>query len=304
MVLRHRGQPSGCRVVRLLAAVLSALWLELPGRSLLGVQAQEDASPPETEGSAPVEVEVEAEGEDSSSVGGDDAPADAPADAASGEAFADSARELQDKLAQLKALLDAKGGDADPQLKERLAGLEDQLKGLGLDGLTGGAGSNKELTEFLSGCVVLTMRRVGFQRPSTVGNLRRLADKKFTTEQASKIDFFKMVAVCVSDFTEEQYADYKQGKVKVLPKAMLDEAKKPEAVKKVLDIDAEIWGELHHVAGILIEQFAPSGDKPQTWYGWLAAVPLLGMIGYLAFRFREMQKKDTAKKDKASKKKR
>merc|ERR1719253_303812 len=55
--------------------------------------------------------------------------------AAKAEAFVDSAKELNEKLAQLKALLDAKGEGADPALKERLQGLQQQLQGLGLDGL-------------------------------------------------------------------------------------------------------------------------------------------------------------------------
>jgi len=111
----------------------------------------------------------------------------AEGDEEKGAAFVDSARELQEKLAQLKALLDAKGEGADPGLKEKLAGLESQLSSLGLDSLTGGgAGSNPELTEFLGACVAMSMRRAGMQRPATLGALRKLVENKLPPAEAAK----------------------------------------------------------------------------------------------------------------------
>merc|ERR1719440_329775 len=110
----------------------------------------------------------------------------------------------------------------------------------------GAPGSNKDLTEFLSGCVAMSMRRAGVQRQSTLGSLRRLADNKLPPEEAAKQELWKMVGVCVADFTEEEFADFKSGKLKMLPKAYVDASKKPEAEKKVMEIDAQVWKEGGH----------------------------------------------------------
>ena len=100
-------------------------------------------------------------------------------------AFADSARELQEKLAQLKGLLAAKGGGIDPALKDRLDGLSNQLTGLGIsaEGADGamaqvaGGIDNKEAEKFVATCVTLAMKRAGIRRPTTLGALRQLASE-------------------------------------------------------------------------------------------------------------------------------
>jgi hypothetical protein len=254
------------------------------------------------------EIEVEentAEAEEGKSVETGEGE-NAEGDEAKGQAFVDSAKELQDKLGQLKALLDAKGEGADPALKERLSGLEDQLKTLGLDGLTGGGASesNPALTEFLSGCVALAMRRVGIQRPATLGALRKLAEKKLPPAEAAKVELWRMVAVCVADFTEDEYADYKAGKMKMLPKALVDASKKPEAEQKVLEIEAGHWEELRKIsAGLLKELVGDKGDnKPPVFYGLLAMIPLGLMIAFIAKLYRDMQKNQEGKKAKKDKK--
>lgn len=284
---------------------LLAVWLDLSATPFC-VQAEDAAAEAE---SAPASGEVAVEDSEPAQADGEAAPAEGEGmtDGEKGQQFVDSAKELQEKLGQLKALLDAKGMDADPALKERLAGLEDQLKGLGLDGLMGGGaapGSNKDLSDFLSGCIALSMRRVGVQRPSTLGALRRLAENKLTPAEAAKQELWRMVGVCVADFTEDEFKDYKTGKLKVLPKAYVDASKKPEAEKKVMEIDAQVWEELRLVATGLMKELGHSGedDKPPINYGLLALIPFGLAIGFLIKLFLDMKKRENAQKEAKAKK--
>jgi len=216
-----------------------------------------------------------------------------------GAEFVDSARELQEKLGQLRALLDAKGEGADPALKERLAGLETQLKGLGLDGLSGGApGSNPDLTEFLGACVAMSMRRAGMQRPATLGALRKLVEKKLPPAEAARNELWRMVAVCVTDFKEDEFASFKSGKVKILPKVYVDEAKKPEAEKKVLEIDDQVWEELRKISEGLLKDLVGDPElaqKPPINVAYLAFIPALGMVGVMVYGFMKVNQANVEK---------
>lgn len=222
-----------------------------------------------------------------------------------GEEFADSARELQEKLGQLRALLDAKGEGADPALKERLAGLETQLKGLGLDGLGGAAGSNPELTEFLGACVAMSMRRAGMQRPATLGALRKLVEKRLPPAEAAKNELWRMVAVCVTDFKEDEFASFKSGKVKILPKVYVDDSKKPEAEKKVLEIDDQVWEELRKISEGLLKDLVGDpemAEKPPFNVAYLAMIPFLGFCGVMVYGFMKVNQANEEKASKKSKK--
>lgn len=242
------------------------------------------------------------------------APADAPAaesaeggetaegtDAEKGQEFVDSAKELQEKLGQLRALLDAKGEGADPALKERLAGLESQLKTLGLDGLGGSSGASPELTEFLGACVAMSLRRAGMQRPATLGALRKLVQNKMTPAEAAQNELWRMVAVCVAEFKEDEFAAFKAGKIKILPKVYVDEAKKPEAEEAVLKTEEATWEQLRTISKGLLEELTAGQDNVSTQggIGYIAMIPFFGVIGALAYLFMKMQKD---KEDKASKK--
>lgn len=226
---------------------------------------------------------------------------------AKGQEFVDSARELQEKLGQLRALLDAKGEGADPALKERLAGLETQLSGLGLDGLTGGgAGSSPELTEFLSACVAMSLRRAGMQRPATLGALRRLVQKKMTPAEAAQQELWKMVAVCVAECKEDEFASFKVGKLKILPKVYVDAAKGPDAEKKVLEIEEPVWEELRKISeGLLAELVGnqEEGSKLPGGAGMFAMIPFAIIIGLMAYGFIKMQKDNEDKSAKKAEKK-
>lgn len=241
------------------------------------------------------------------------AAAEEPAAAAEGEAedpeaaakaqeYLNSANDLQDKLAQLKALLDAKGADADPALKERLAGLEQQLGSLGLGSLTGSAGSSPELTEFLSACVAMTVRRTGLQRPSTLSALSRVADGTMSREDAKQNDVWRLVATCIGQFTEDEFEQYKAGQVPSLPKSYVELAKKPEAEAAVGELDDSVWGELKTIAGGLVKELNAGKEAPPMFYGTIALIPFGLAMAFLAKKFFDMQKrhedKDKKKKNK------
>lgn len=227
--------------------------------------------------------------------------AEDPEAAAKAQEYLNSANDLQDKLAQLKALLDAKGADADPQLKERLAGLEKQLGSLGLGSLTGSSGSSPELTEFLSACVAMTVRRVGLQRPSTLSALSRVADGKMSREDAKQNDVWRMVATCIGQFTEDEFEQYKAGQVASLPKSYVELAKKPEAEAAVGELDDSVWGELKTIAGSLVKELSAGKEAPPLFYGTIALIPFGLAMAFLAKKFFDMQSRheDKDKKKKA-----
>jgi len=260
------------------------------------------AEPAAAEAAAETEVAPAAEGEVAAA--GEEV---AGTEEEKGQKFVDSARELQEKLGQLKALLDAKGEGADPGLKEKLAGLEDQLKSLGLDSITGGGevGSNKELTEFLGACVAMSMRKIGLQRPSTLSALRRLVDNNMSPEEASKNEMWRMVGVCVGEFREDEFVNFKQGKIKILPKAYVDASKKPEAEQKVMEIDAQVWAELKKISEKLLKDMlgtAPA-EKPPLKSAYVAMVFLFIMIAGMGKLFIDMQRRAGDEKEKKASKK-
>jgi len=226
--------------------------------------------------------------------------ADANSDAAAAETIVDSAKELSEKLGQLKALLDKKGDAADPVLKERLEGLEQQLSGLGLSSLVNPEqASSPELREFLGSCVMI-LRRAGAQRPATLGALARLADKETTMERAGDFEFVRMVAICVNELTDDELKEIKTGKLTVLPKGLAAKAADPESKAEVLKIEVPVWAELQVVAAAMQKQLVGDAEaqRPPIMQGLAAAVPVLGMIIFMASKFREMQKREATKQEK------
>lgn len=263
------------------------------------------AEPAAAEATAEADSAPAAEGE-AAAAGEGEAQEAAGTEEEKGQKFVDSAMELQEKLGQLKALLDAKGEGADPGLKEKLAGLEDQLKSLGLDSITGGGavGSNPELTEFLGACVAMSMRRAGMQRPATLGALRRLVDNKMTPEEASKNELWRMVGVCVGEFREDEFVNFKAGKVKILPKTYVDASKKPEAEQKVMEIDAQVWAELRKISEGLLKEMLGSApaEKPPVYASYVAMIPLFLVFLFLGKMFIDMQRRQATESQKKPKK--
>eukprot|EP00419_Tripos_fusus_P047076 CAMPEP_0172820932 /NCGR_PEP_ID=MMETSP1075-20121228/15597_1 /TAXON_ID=2916 /ORGANISM="Ceratium fusus, Strain PA161109" /LENGTH=309 /DNA_ID=CAMNT_0013661679 /DNA_START=19 /DNA_END=948 /DNA_ORIENTATION=- len=234
-------------------------------------------------------------------------------------AFADSARELQEKLAQLKGLLAAKGGGIDPALKERLDGLTKQLQGLGInaEGADGamnqvaGSFDNKEAEKFVATCVTLSMKRAGLRRPTTLGALRQLASGKLKPEEAQNMELVRLVAACITGLSDTELKDYESGKLGALPKNLADKAAKAEGMQEVLNLEKElpgVWDILRKVAGPLYESVSPAaGSSPPVLYGLVAGIPVVLMVGFLAKKFFDMQKDKQEladkKKEKAAKKK-
>lgn len=239
---------------------------------------------------------------------GEDAAASPQDDEEKAQQFVDSAKELQDKLGQLKELLAMKGEGADDDMKERLQNLEKQLDSLGLDSLTGAMSGNDygpELGNFLGACVGMVMKRMGPRKPTTTGALRRLAQEGFTREQAKEIEFGRMVAVCISDLTDQELKQYKSGSLKVLPQAMADTAAKLDSKSYLDNIEDVIWVELKKVCQGLVKELGGDdvSQPASNFFGLLALVPILGAAGFLTKKFMDMQKEaETQKSNKKSKK--
>jgi len=249
----------------------------------------------------------EADTEESSGEGSGEQATAQLSDEEKGAQFVDSAMELQDKLAQLRALLDSKGDAADPALKERLASLETQLSALGLGNLGApkDAGPTRELLQFIMGCVTMSMRRVGVKRPSTIGALRRLANEQLSRQDASLMDLYRMSATCINEFNDDELEQYKAGKLTVLPKAYVEKAKTDDGKQNVLQLDDSIWKSMQTVAASIIKEIGE--DAPSTpitnVVGLLGAVPLLALLSFLGKKFYDMQQEKNEKKDKKKKNK-
>lgn len=293
------------------AAALVALGLLLPGppgslrvaSAQDGVDVNEADKVPEAGGAGKEAASEEAE---DAEVVGDEAEDGEEAASEPGNVM-DSAKELQDKLGQLKALLAKKGDSVDPELKERLQGLEQQLDSLNLDGLTGlagGAGSgSKELQEFLGGCIMMSLRRAGARRPQTLGALRRLA-KGVTQEEGADVELVRMVAVCVNELTDVELGQFRAGQLQILPQHLTAQAAQPSGRDAVLGIEATVWEQLGPVAAAMQEQLVGDVDanKLPGSTALIAGVPLLLIFAFLGKKFFEMKQREVHKKDKGKKK--
>jgi len=217
-------------------------------------------------------------------------------------AIEDSAAELGQKLEQLKALLDAKGENADPELKANLDGLSGQLSALGLGDILGGEAApslpdSKELQEFLTACVMLSMKVAGDSKSSTLGALRYLVRGKLTPAEASEMELWKMTATCINELTEQELQQFKSGKLRKLPKNLIELSKKPEATKQVIDIEDNVWKQLAVISQAIVG--APEDQPKQPIYlGMMFAIPLLCVFGFLGKKFMDMQTAKKKPKDK------
>merc|ERR1712048_964558 len=173
---------------------------------------------------------------------------------------------------------------------------------MGNSGASGASGipASKELTEFLMGCVVMSIRRAGMQRPTTLGSLRRMAEEKMTRDEAAQNDVWRMAGVCINELTEQELKQFKDGKLTSLPKKWVDASKKPEAEKMVQDIDEAIWKELAGISAALVQELFGNVEqaKPPNFMGLLAGIPVLGAVAFLAKKFMDMQNQKENKKDK------
>merc|ERR1712127_613727 len=134
------------------------------------------------------------------------------------------------------------------ELKARLDSLQGQLGSLGLGDMIGGGGMapSQELTEFLTGCVAMSLRRAGAQKPATLGALRRLAEDKLSREEAAKLDLWKMVGACINDLTQQELDQFKAGTLLQMPK-------KPDAGESVIKNEDAMWSELKTISKALLQ---------------------------------------------------
>lgn len=232
----------------------------------------------------------------------DDVSGAADGSAHDGAQLEDSANELSQKLEQLKALLDAKGDGADPELKAKLAGLQGQLSALGLGDLgLGNSDSSlpdsKELTEFLTGCVMMSMKRLGESRQSTLAALRLLTRNKLTPSEASEMDMWRLTATCINELTEQELQQFKSGKLKKIPASYVELSKKAEAGKQVVDLEENIWTQLRTISLAIVG--SPEDQPQQPFYlGLVAAIPLLAAFAFLGKKFMDMQTEKSKPKQK------
>merc|ERR1719498_1198944 len=105
----------------------------------------------------------------------------------------------------------------------------------------------------------------------------------------------------MTELKEDEYADFKKGKMQKLPKAYETASKKPENEKKVLEVEAQAWEELKAIASGLMKELSGGGNQaaPPMNAGYLAAIPILIAAGFLGKMFMGLQKE---KEEKASKK--
>merc|ERR1711865_1364127 len=90
-------------------------------------------------------------------------------------------------------------------------------------GNAGNAGKPPEFKELLSGCLVLSIKKVGPQRVATQTSLRKLAEsEEVPTAELAKHELWRMVSTCVSSMTMEEFKEFQKGKILVLPDAYAD----------------------------------------------------------------------------------
>lgn len=183
----------------------------------------------------------------------------------------DNHAELQQKLGQLKALLDAKGGDLNAEQKELLSKLGDldqyadstsgteqgeakQREGDDVAEL----GASPELNEILSTCVTLSMSHFGSRhRSTTMGSLKRLAEGDLPPSSAATLNkFWRMVAVCITEITEDDIAQSKSGEVAALPPSWVAKASDKSSKELVAGLDLQMWVGLQGIASAVLEKTA------------------------------------------------
>mmetsp|Transcript_76421 Transcript_76421/g.181783 ORF Transcript_76421/g.181783 Transcript_76421/m.181783 type:complete len:297 (-) Transcript_76421:46-936(-) len=214
--------------------------------------------------------------------------------------FEDSAKEVQARLSQLKDLLKARGKDVDPELMEKLGGLESQLQGLGA---TLGLASNPEAHDLYASCMSMSVMRAGATRKSTRQTLRQMASGDLGQPEAAKVDLLKMVATCINDLTVEELQQYKAKSIGLLPKALAEKATSAEASTQVEELGADVWLQLKAIASELAKELEENASNTPVGSGWqVAVIPATLAVFFMMKGFRAMMKrKDEAKKKKEKK---
>lgn len=232
------------------------------------------------------------------------------------EKFKQTFQSMQAQLDSWKAAIAAAGADADPALVERAEALEKDLKEVGveymktvgtedLDGSGQFAAQNDQDTYGpFYGCLSLSVKSLGQNRASTQKALRMLIDMGgvFSASALAKEELWRRVSICVGSLTTEEYSDFKAGKLQTLPAAYVDGASTPEAEKKVLELSAPVWTVIQTIAKQMYQAQGEQAAAPPFAAGMLALIPVGLGIAFLLNIFRDMKKKEDAKKAKKEKK--
>merc|ERR1719174_810650 len=173
-----------------------------------------------------------------------------------------STAEMQQKLSQLKALLElqsAKGAELTPEQKEMLSELGD-LEQLS-DSVAGNANSDKEaevspeLTDILDCCISVSMNHLGPRHQgTTMGALKRLVGGDLPPSGAVKLNkFWRLVAVCINEVSTDQVAHYKSGELMNIPAEWAVQAKSETSKELVAGLDLQMWTGLKALASSIVE---------------------------------------------------
>jgi len=223
--------------------------------------------------------------------------------AAEGEgqlSFEDSANELKDKLGQLRELLKARDGGIDPELMEKLGGLEAQLQGLGA---SLGLAASPEARSLYKSCMLMSVMRAGATRKKVKEVLRQLASGELTQAEASSVDLMRMVGTCINEITEEELQQAQTKSLGLLPKALVERSQEPDAAKQVEDLEADVWLQLKAIAQELEQELADSSSGSPVGGAWkIAMVPAVMAVFLLIKGFGAMMKRQSEAKKKKEKK--
>jgi len=253
------------------------------------------------------------EGDKSASAGAATGETGGDASMASAQQYMDSAAELQEKLTLLQKLLDAKGENVDPELKEKMEGLKGSLSSLGftMDGVKGSLEGEVQIPkELATACMAMSVHRAGARRLTTLEGLKRMANPDLKPEDAKNVEIIKMVAVCINEITELELEDVKAGKARPLPKVLANKAATAEGETQVLALSAGDWKVIRRAAKEISGSLSTGkgdGGSSLAAFGWLAAIPVGFAVLFLTKKFLDMSKDkeaaEEAKRAKAEKKK-
>eukprot|EP00401_Gymnodinium_catenatum_P009103 CAMPEP_0117550104 /NCGR_PEP_ID=MMETSP0784-20121206/48507_1 /TAXON_ID=39447 /ORGANISM="" /LENGTH=289 /DNA_ID=CAMNT_0005347109 /DNA_START=28 /DNA_END=897 /DNA_ORIENTATION=+ len=239
----------------------------------------------------------------------DDAPSDEPAaeESASAdeaglspeESYLRQSKDVLGKLKELKTLLAEKADKVGPEHLEQLKAVEEMLEGLKMP--TQGQPDEKALTEIFGACVLMTMHRAGYKRPSTQSALRSMALGKVTPAQAAESDFWRMAVACINGITDAELESFKAGGLKLLPKSHVTASQEKDFTDQVLKLDAAHWDFFKAVAKEFAGEVESSGGASHV-YG-LAAGAVIVLVAVILTRKVIDMRRGSDKKDKAGKKK-
>lgn len=216
----------------------------------------------------------------------------------------ESAEEFAAKMKQLKALLKAKGENADPALLKQLEGLQGQLEKLGMADMLSDE-PKEENAELLTACTVMSVKRIGATRMSLLENLRKSGEDEITKEEAKDIDLFRQTCVCINELTQGDLDDYRANheRMRILPGKMAGQAQR-EGDKCVMELEDGLFEQLkplHKSFHQSLKENVSTGTTQGApgWLSALLAIPFLIAVLGLAYKMYKLnEERNNPKKKK------